>query len=149
MSQVTGADSARNAKIEISLNGSSWTDISGAANTLNVTGGGRMTAETYTFDGDNAIVTVGKSQPADIACTFVYTEGGSDAFETLRPAWENGSDVWVRWWPRGGQTGEFGFTSGPGKLSSFTYPSIDAGTAAASMGGFTLHSTKPVKSVAA
>jgi hypothetical protein len=126
-----------------------WTDISGAANTLNVTGGARQTGETYTFDGDNPLVTVGKSTPVDIACTFVYTEGNTDAFETLRAPWESGADVWVRWWPRGGQTGEFGFTSGPGKLSAFSYPGVDAGSAAPTMGGFTLHSTKPSKSVAA
>lgn len=148
MAQITGADSARNAKIEISLNGSSWTDISGAANTLNVTGGARQTGETYTFDGDNPIVTVGKSTPVDIACTFVYTEGGSDAFVTLLTPWENGSDVYIRWWPRGGQTGEFGYTSGPGKLSAFSYPNVDAGSATPTMGGFTLHSVKPTKSVA-
>lgn len=148
MAQITGADSARNAKIEVSTDGSAWTDISGAANTLSVSGGGRATGETYTFSGDNAIVTVGKSQPADITCTFVYTEGGSDAFATLITPWENGSDVWIRWWPKGGQTGEFGFTSGPGKLSSFTYPGADAGSAAPLMGGFTLHSVKPTKSVA-
>lgn len=148
MAQITGADSARNAKIEISTNGTVWTDISGAANTLTVSGGARATGETYTFDGDNPLVTVGKSQPADIACTFVYTEGGSDAFVTLLTPYENGSDVWIRWWPRGGQTGEFGFTAGPGKLSAFSYPNVDAGSATPTMSGFTLHATKPQRSVA-
>lgn len=149
MSQITGADSARNAKIEISTNGSSWTDISGAANTLNATGGARQTGETYTFDGDNAIVTVGKATLMDYAVTFVYTEGGSDGFETIRPVWENTTDLYLRWSPKGGQTGEFMYTTGPGKVSAFSYPNVDAASANALMSGFTLRAPKPTKSVAA
>jgi hypothetical protein len=149
LAQSTGADSARNAKIEISANGSSWTDISGAANTVTTTGGARPTAESNTFDGDNPITTAGKAGAVDIAVAFVYTEGGSDPFETVRAIWDGTNVIYVRWSPKGGQTGEFVFTAGPGVISNFVYPNGDAGSAAALVSGFTYHGPRPVKSVAA
>lgn len=149
MAQITGADSARNAKIEFSTDGTTYSNLSGAASTLSITGGARATAETFTFEGDNAITTTGKAGAVDIALTFVYTEGASDAFELVRAADEAGSAAYIRWSPKGGQTGEFVFTAGPGRISNFVWPTGDAANASALMGGFTYHGPRPLKSIAA
>lgn len=149
MPQITGAVSSSSYKVEISTNGSTWTDISGAANTVSTSGWEKMTGETYTFDGDNAIVTVGKSQPGEIAVALVYTEGASDAFEVVRAVFEAGSSLYVRYAPKGGQTGEFVFTTGAGVVSSFTYPAGDAASGDPIMTGFTWRGPRPTKSVAA
>jgi hypothetical protein len=149
MAQITGAVSSNSFKVEISTNGSSWTDISGAANTLEYEGGGKTTGETYTFDGDNPIVTVGKSEPAEVTVAAVYTEGASDTFETIRPLYEAGSDLYLRWSPKGGQTGEFVFTTGAGKVTELVYPAGDASSGDPIMTGFTWRGPKPTKSVAA
>lgn len=149
MAQTVLADSARNGKTEISANGSSWTDISGQAGTLTTSGGARQTGETYTFDGDNAIVTVGKSTPVTITGEFVYTESATEAFEVARAIWEGTNVLYVRFSPLGGQTGEKVFTAGPGRMSAFNYPNLVAGGGAAIMGGFTYTGPKPVVSTAA
>jgi hypothetical protein len=148
MAQITGAISSNSFKIEISANGSSWTDISGAANTITPTGGEKATGETYTFDGDNPIVTTGKSQPWEAEVAVVYTEGASDAPEIVRPIYENGTDFYLRYSPKGGQTGEFVYTAGPGKASNFVYPGGDASSGDPVMSGFTYRGPKPTKSVA-
>lgn len=149
MAQITGFFSAKDARIEVSTDGTTWTDISGAANSVTPSGGGRMTGETYTFDGDNPIVTVGKSQPWDLTITAVYTEGATDVFMLLLPIWESGGDVWVRYAPKGGQTGEKMLTAGPGKLTAFNYPTISAQEGTPVMTGFTYHGPKPAVSTVA
>lgn len=149
MAQVTGATAAISGKLEISTDGTTYTDISGATTTVAISGGGRTVGETYTLDGDTPLVTVGKSQPLDLTVTCVYTEGGSDVFEVMRVPWESGGDIWVRWAPKGGQTGEFVFTAGPGKVSNFNYPPMDATSGNPIMTGFVYHGPRPTKSVAA
>jgi hypothetical protein len=149
MAQVTGAISSKDYSIEISTNGSSWTAVSGAVTTITPSGGGKTTGETYTFEGDDPLVTVGKNQPFELAMTAVYTEGASDLFETARPVYENGSDFYVRWSPKGGQSTEFMFTTGAGKITNLTYPGGDAGNGGPIMTGLTWRGKKPTKSVVA
>lgn len=147
MAQVTGQFSAASGKVEISDDGTTWTNISGALNTLEVTGGGRMIGETYTLDGDNALVTVGKSEPQEVNCAFVYTEGASEAFEVLRPLEAAGEPVWLRWSPGGGTTGDFMFTMSNARLSNIVYPGFDAGSGDPIMSGFTARGPRAAKSV--
>lgn len=146
MPQVTGAMTSRELVVEISTNGTVWTGVSGAATNITPSGGGRTTGETYTYDGDNPIITVGKIQPFELGVTAVYTEGTSDLFETVRPIFESGGDLWMRWAPRGGQSGEFMFTTGAGKVTALTYPSSPANDGAPIMTGMTWRGQRPTKS---
>ena len=52
MAQTTGSVAQSNFKIEVSTNGSAWTDISGQSNTVETDGGEHQTGEQYTADGD-------------------------------------------------------------------------------------------------
>ena len=131
MAQTTDGMSARNLTIETSPDGSAWTDISGFANSVEVDGGERDSEETFTFDGATPIRTVGKRHGYELTVKIVYTEGASDPAEVIRQAYENGTDFYLRWSPKGGNSGDFMYTTGAGWILSPTYPSGDAGSAAA------------------
>lgn len=149
MSQVAGIDSARNGKLEVSTNGSSWTDISGMANTLVPSGGEYATAETYTMDGLDPATTIGKRTALVLTCTAVFTEGAGEVFAIVQAVYDAGSDLYVRWSPRGGQTGEKLFTTGAGKVVSINWPGIDAASAESIKTGFVWRGKVPVVSTAA
>jgi hypothetical protein len=127
MSQTTGGFSAVNAKIEFSINGTVWTDISGWANSLKPGSMTRQTGLRFTHEGDNAIITSGKRGSIDIDCQVVYTEGTADPFEKLRIQFEipGGGPVYLRWQPKGAGVGNFIFTTSMGALKKLDPPPAD------------------------
>lgn len=138
MAQTTDAISMANAKVEVSTDGSTYTDISGFAAQVEVSGGDRQAGDSYTYDGDTAIITIGKREPIDITVNVVYTEGSSDPFEAVRAQYEAGSDLYVRWSPKGGSTGDKQYTAN-GPVTSFAYPAGEAGSGDAVLCQFTVH----------
>lgn len=149
MAQTTGAISSTDFKIETSPDGSAWTDRSGFATKITPSGGERPTGQKHTFDGDTPIVTKGKRSARSYAVEYVYTEGASDLFEVVRAAHEAGSAFYLRWSPKGGQTGEFQFTTAAGVITTFTEPMGDAGSADPVVLSFELVTPSSTKSVAA
>lgn len=147
MAQTTGGMSMKDCSLEYSTNGSSWTDISGFSNSIEPDGGDRKLSETYTMDGDTAIITKGKREPIDLKVRIVYTEGGSDPFEVVRAIHEAGSDFYLRWSPKGGDSTEFMYTSPAGAIQSFPYPGGDTGSSDAIMTEFVLKVPYVTKSV--
>lgn len=123
MAQATGAVSFRNCKIEISNNGTVWTNVSGWANSISIEGGERMVGEFFTLDGDTPILTPGKRGAFDLTTKIVYTEGVSDPYETFRTTYEGGTAMYIRWSPKGGTTGQFQFTTDAGIIITPAYPS--------------------------
>lgn len=128
MAQTTGATSFKNVAIEISTNGSSWTNISGFANAVKVSGGERQTAEFFTADGDTPILTAGKRASIEVAVTAVHTEGGGEPAEVIRAAYEGSTPIYVRWTPKGLSTGNYQYTTSAGILTTPSYPQGDAST---------------------
>lgn len=126
MSQTTGQISFKDCKVETSLNGSSWTDISGFAASVMVDGGERMIGKEFTFDGDTPLMTGGKRDLLEVTVKSVYTEGASDPIEVFRAAYEACSAMYLRWSPKNGQAGEFQYTTGAGIVKTSTYPSGEA-----------------------
>lgn len=126
MAQTTGAITFEDCKVEISANGSTWTDISGMSNSIGVSGGDRQTGETYTFDGEFAIVRRGKAEPLDIECRCVYTETANEAYAIIETAYEGGSDLYLRWSPKGGLSTNYQFAA-QGVVVSPPYPTGEAG----------------------
>jgi len=143
------AETMKNCLVEISANGTTWTDISAAANSVSVDGGERMAEALYTFGVDVATITTGPREPLEVTVRLVYTEGSSDAFETVRAAYEDGELLYVRWSPRGGNTGDFRYTSGAGVIKSLNYPGGEAGSAEVVMCEFVLRTPQVTKSVVA
>lgn len=124
MPQTTSQMSFVDAEIEYSDDGAAWTDISGFANQLTVSGGDRNSGEVYTALGDEPLLAAGKRTPLEITVMVVYTEATADPFETVRADYETngGQDAYIRWSPGGGDSGDSQFTSGKGIITSFGYP---------------------------
>lgn len=146
MAQTTDATNTVDANIEVSANGSTWVDISGSANQVQVPAQTRMTGTSYTFDGDLAIVTSGKREPVEITVNALYTEQSAETFETIRPWFQSGARVYFRYSPKGvGSTGRAvytasndGSTAGAVVISSMKYPDMDANTADPAAAAFTM-----------
>lgn len=137
MTQTTGAINAVNGKIEVSANGSSWTDISGSTNKVEEVPQEADTGEAATLEGDYMIPTAGKFKPVELAITVLYTEVANEAwsfFNTQRAV--AGRPIYVRYSPAGGASGDKRFftangagTATPGRITKFTFPRSDAGEA--------------------
>jgi len=136
----------------MSTNGSAttptWDNISGFANALTIGGGERAVGESYTADGDTPIVTTGKRGLYEVTGRVVYTEGTGDPFEKVRGAFENQTNLWLRWSPKGGSTGDFQFTTSAGLVTSMPFPGGDAGSADALITEFVLRCSTITKGTA-
>ena len=62
----------------------------------------------------------------EIEISYVYTEGGSDPFEVLRPIYEAATAYYFRWTVKAATTGNFRFTTPACYITSFGYPEIEA-----------------------
>lgn len=117
MAQTTGGLSWVDAEIEFSSDGgSTWSDISGFTNSLEVSGGERVTGAAYTADGDTAVITRGKRQPLTITVNALWTDLATDDPRPLyQTAYESATgDVRFRWSPEGGDATEVQYTSSAG-----------------------------------
>lgn len=128
MTQTTGSIWGGAAKVEISANGSSWTDISGHSQKVSPGGGDRQVGEAYTFDGEGPIVKVGKKTSRETRVDIIYTEASADAFEVARAQFDaaGGGTLYVRWSPSGGTGGTKLYTTNAGFVKEFQYPEVDA-----------------------
>lgn len=148
--QTANAISQSDCKIEISANGTAWTDISGETASVDPGEQTRQSGVIFTHAGDTAIVTGGKREPIDITIKFVYTEQNTEAAEVLRAIHEAvGGAIYVRYSPKNGATGAAQFTSDKGVLTSYTYPATDAGEGKAVMGGIKVKTPKLTRSLIA
>lgn len=149
MAQADGVESAKDARLWISFDGTTYTDISGAGNNLQPSGWAKSRAETNTFTGNNPIRTTGKNQLGTLTVTAVYTETDTpnDIFALMEDAYDNDEDVWLRWAPLGATTGNRQWTTPAGKLDDLNLPGIDASSANALMTGFVWSGGRPVASI--
>lgn len=116
-------------KIEISTNGTTWTNICGYANNIDPGDMVRNDGEVFVFCSDKAEITTGKLAVREINIDILYTEGASDVFDAIRDAIEANTTYYLRWSPQGGSAGEFLFTSDAGKWTSINDPMGEADSA--------------------
>jgi hypothetical protein len=121
MAQTTTARSMRNVKLEWGTGGT-WYDISGVANSVNVSGGDRITGEAFTADGDRPIVLFGKLNSIDVEAKIVYSVNSTEAWSALEPLYTGGTDLLLRWTPGGDATGNYRFVTDTTNLTQFGYP---------------------------
>lgn len=130
MAQVTQAailPSMREATIAYGIDGTTFaTDLSGHACSIAPSGGERETGEAYTFTGDTALVGYGKRPPTDYTIRVLYTEVNTDPFQVIRAAYENATACYLRVSPKGGQAGEWLWTSSQGIFSLVPEPAGEA-----------------------
>ena len=122
MTQTTGGMSPTEMYVGVSTDGSSWTDVSGYANSVEISGGERQTGSAHTFDGDTAIIKAGKRDPLTITVRGVYTETATQFYDKVVDAYTAGTSFYVRWSPGGGDSGDLGFTSSSGFIKNNPYP---------------------------
>ena len=127
MAQTTYAMTFEDCSVQISPDGTNWYEASGHANSVSISGGERQTGEAYTFDGEFAIVRRGKSQPLEVQLNVLYTEITNDPSDRMLSAYENGTDLYVRWSPGGGNVGDYRYTTTPGVVTAPPYPGGEAG----------------------
>jgi len=149
MAQTTGAISFKDCKVETSPDDSVWTDISGFASTVMLDGGERMTATKGTFDGDILILRSAKRATVTVTVNLVYTEGASAPAAVIRAIYEAGSDFYVRWSPKGGDSSEFLYTTDAGVVKSPLYPGGDSESADIVMTDLVLETPEVTKSAVA
>jgi len=126
MAQITGAISARDFKIETSVDGAAWTDRSGSITTIDPGERERASGNKKTFDGDTPIVTTGKLEVMEIKVEFVYTEGASDLYVDADNAQVNNTAYYLRWHPKHGESGEFKYTTASGFVTKLSPPPGDS-----------------------
>ena len=129
MAQITTSVWGGAAKVEIGTSTTGFTDISGMSNLVDSPLIERRQGESYTFDGENPIVKVGKKQSMNIPVQIIYTEGASDAYKVAQTQYEatGGGTLYLQWTPKGAiATGEFEFLTSIGFVQGFQYPPVDA-----------------------
>jgi hypothetical protein len=123
MTQTVGAKSMRNVDVLYSTTSSwLWHDISGTLNSIEVSGGDRITGEAYTADGEKPIVLFGKLEPIDVTGRIVYSEVTAEAFIDLEALYAAGTDLKLEWAPGGLATGSLLYRTGTTNLVQFGYP---------------------------
>jgi hypothetical protein len=126
MTQVTGAMSGRIAKVEFSTNFSTYTDLSGGANSIEVDGGDRMSGEAWTFDGDKPVVTVGKLSPAEITVRSLYVDSSVSHFAVISGLKNAATPMNIRWAYDTDTTGAWRFTADTGYVIDAKPPRAEA-----------------------
>lgn len=134
MTAVSGYMSAVDAYVEMSIDGgATWSDISGATNSVEPDALKRKVEDTFVFGSDDALTTVGKTEAVEIKAGVLYTEGPGDPFTLVRDAYINKTTIRFRWAPAGNTAGNARYTTGDGKVFEFNYPPIKADEAKAIM----------------
>jgi len=128
MAQGTGI-SPKDMVVELSTDGSSWTNISGDANNVEPDGGERKTGGFVTFDGDTEGVTRGKREKMTIKISALYNEGGSSGRGMAASAYENNTALYARWAPKGATSGNKRFTTSAGVVKTPPYVGGEAESA--------------------
>lgn len=139
MAQTTSGVSGRSLYVAIATNGTTFTDISGLANSVEPDGGERNMGETFTGEGDTPIVTRGKRAALNVKVKAVYTEATSEAYALAKAAYEAASDLYVRWAPKGNTSGYLQYTTAAGTVTNSPYQGVaDVGDGSALMVEFTV-----------
>lgn len=134
MSQTTNALPEAGYIVEISTNGSTWTDVSGSNTTVENGGGEMGVAESHTAEGREAIVkSTGKVSPRELKFKSLYTDTSGESFALLWAIFISATpNVYVRYSPAGGAASTKRFVTAVGgsaaavPMSTCTPPDGDA-----------------------
>lgn len=132
MAQTTGQTNSTDAIVEVSTDGSSWTDISGSAAVVTPDGGDRVTGSANTFTGEYPLVAAGKRQAVRVRIRAIYTEVDNESADLINGYVENKTFTYLRYAPRGRTAGNWQF-SGQGYFTRPILPPVDAGSGAVVM----------------
>lgn len=157
MAQTTGAIPKNKFQVQLSTDGSSFVDKSGAAVSISHTGEEQMSGSQNTADGSAPVVTAGgKHSAATIALRGVYTKVSAELWDYIRDRWE-GADktIYIRWAPEGGigtVVGNEQFLAAddagnafPAVIKSCVTPELDSGDGSPALVSATLECPKVLR----
>ncbi len=127
MAQTTGQITGKDLEIQLSTDGTNYTDYSGSTNAVEPSGGERSKGELHTFDTDYPLIATGKRAAVTVKIKVVYTEVSGEAADTLHGYYVNDTPVYLRFRPRGTAATRWQFTGGPGYITTMVAPQLDAG----------------------
>lgn len=113
----------KNAKVELSTDGTTWVDVSVDANMVTVDGFDLETEGTPVFGQGKRLQTVGNFELGTVTVRALYAESTNSAWGMANTAFEGRSGLYVRFSPKGGTTGQYRFTSDLGYVKSPVWPS--------------------------
>lgn len=119
----------KNCKVELSTNGTSWTDISSDANAVTVSGFELETEGVGVFSQAKKIQTVGGFGLGSVTVRALYAESTTGAWGLAHSAHVNRTPLYVRWSPQGGSTGNYRYTSDAGYVKNPVWPAGEDGAA--------------------
>jgi hypothetical protein len=128
MPQTTGAITGAAAAVGIKIAAGAYVDHSGTAQSVDAATASRVNDSTYTFDGANAIIMLGKEEPVEVTVNFLYTEVALEAWELTYAAFKAGDLVQIKWEPKG-TAGKQCETMAGGYITSMDFPAVEASSA--------------------
>lgn len=156
MPQTTGAINVVDAVVEVSTNGTTWTDISGSTNKVEVSPQTADSGMAATLEGNYKIVRAGKYNPVELTVTILYTEASATEAYGILHGQKNvaGRPLYLRYTP-GGYNGEYRWYTGDSsgnkaaaRITEFPYPGANAEDAGPHMVVFKLQATQLVREAA-
>lgn len=110
--------------------GVGYDDISGSVTSVIPSGGELNTGESYTAEGDHALVSYGKYSTLTLDVICIYTETAGEAWKLVKAAVDAKKKTCrLRWAPGGGVTGNARFETPDGAVVSSLLPAGDANSA--------------------
>lgn len=131
MSQTIGGMSLKDAALELSVDGTVWTNHGGTAVEVEVTGGDYPTADTHNADTAAPIVTQGKPNSFKLTITTIYTEIALEAQALVQAAYTARTALYLRWTPKGIAVSNKIYTTKAGIVTTNPYPKGNVGDAKA------------------
>lgn len=155
MPQTTTAMNTVEAVVEVSTNGTSWTNISGSTNKVEVSPQTVDSGMAATLEGQYKIVRSGKKNPVEITVTILYTETASEAATILEGQRSvAGNPLYFRYTP-GGYNGDYRWKAAdsngntvPARVTEFPFVSADAENGGPALMTFKLQATQLVREAA-
>jgi hypothetical protein len=138
---TTGAMSGAYGKIEIQTGGSgAFVDISGSAQSVDVTTVKRLYGKAYPLDIDYPKNTYGKTDGAEMTVNVIYTEVVAEGYQVALTSFETagGGLVAIKLTPGGTVALSDTYTTAIGRIISIDYPGFDGSKGDPIMCSFTL-----------
>jgi hypothetical protein len=131
--QTTTAINVVDAVVELSTNGTSWTNVSGSTNKVEISPQTADSGMAASLEGQYKIVRAGKYNPVDITVTILFTETAAEAYAILHGQKEvAGRPLYLRYTP-GGYDGVYRWytadsngAKAAARIVEFPYPGADA-----------------------
>lgn len=128
MAQVTGQTTGADFYAAVSTDGSSYTDISGAATMVEPKTRERKHGERFSGEGDYPVKAYGKQEAQEWELTVIYTKTAGQAYALLKTAYAAKTRLNLRYAPEGNTTANDRFTlSGSDvRVVELDFPTSDA-----------------------